>query len=757
MAIEIIDVGSAPNDGQGDPIRTAYVKCNNNFGELFNRQQNPPGNLTGSEGDVAGMYAFDSNYWYYCFQNYDANAANTVIWQQVSSESPTQLISGNSNISVSNTSITMGVNGVGNVVEILANGAIFTNTTVTGSAIFSGNIQSQHIIPSGNLQYDLGAPDAQWRSLYLSGNTIYLGTAEISSNATSVTLTSGSGASFSVSGTSSSGNLSADNVSANSITANTFVGDGSGLTNVTAFANVAVTQVANGLSVIGINQINGNITAQVDGVANIAVISPQGIETSQSVTVGNALLVSGNTTIASLSTTNISASGTAVISGNLSAQNINTAVVSATGNVTGSNISATGSIAAVGNITGANIATTGVLLTKDISITGNSSISGFSTIGGLITAASANITDATDASSTATGALRVLGGIGVGGTVYTTNLTVSGTANITNLPASSITSGVISSARISGAYAGITSVGNLTSLTVTGTASVGNITTGGVVTATGNITGGNINTSGNVASNFFIGNGSLLTGIVASSNRIVNGTSEINIGTSNGNANITINGVGNVVIVSSNALTVNGNVSAAGNVIASNLVTSGSVSATGNISGSNISGSNMSVSGSVSLASITKVGANGVGNIGSSSSVFNTVFAKATSAQYADLAEKYTADADYAPGTVVMFGGDAEVTICDESADHRVAGVISENPSYIMNAGLEAEHVAVVALQGRVPCRVLGPIRKGDIMVSAGSGAAQTQNDARAGTIIGKALENFDGEYGTIEIVVGRS
>jgi len=137
--------------------------------------------------------------------------------------------------------------------------------------------------------------------------------------------------------------------------------------------------------------------------------------------------------------------------------------------------------------------------------------------------------------------------------------------------------------------------------------------------------------------------------------------------------------------------------------------------------------------------------------------VFNTVFAKATSAQYADLAEKYTADADYSPGTVVMFGGDAEVTVCDEFADHRVAGVISENPSYIMNAGLESDHVAVVALQGRVPCRVLGPVRKGDIMVSAGTGAARTLNDARAGTIIGKALQNFDGEYGTIEIVVGRS
>ena len=249
MAIEIIDVGSSPNDGQGDPIRTAYVKCNNNFVELYTRQQDPPLALTGNVGDVAGMYAFDQNYWYYCFQDYAAGNGNVDIWGQLSSDTPSQIAVNNTSITAGNTVITVAVAGTANVMQFLANGVVMSNSTVSGTADFTGNITSAHILPSANIQYDLGAPDAQWRSLYLSGNTIYLGTAEITANATAVTLTSGSGASFSVSGNSSSGNLQADNLTANVVTANLFVGDGSALTNITAFANVAVTQIANGTTV----------------------------------------------------------------------------------------------------------------------------------------------------------------------------------------------------------------------------------------------------------------------------------------------------------------------------------------------------------------------------------------------------------------------------------------------------------------------------------------------------------------------------
>jgi hypothetical protein len=98
---------------------------------------------------------------------------------------------------------------------------------------------------------------------------------------------------------------------------------------------------------------------------------------------------------------------------------------------------------------------------------------------------------------------------------------------------------------------------------------------------------------------------------------------------------------------------------------------------------------------------------------------------EATSAQYADLAENYTADAKYAPGTVLEFGGTAEVTLAiDESK--RVAGIVSTQPAHLMNSHLTADHVVAVALIGRVPCKVRGTINKGDMLISAGDGYAQS-------------------------------
>jgi hypothetical protein len=85
MALQLINVGSAPNDGTGDPIRTAYIKCNNNFTELYNRAQAiPPVVAIGTEGDAEGMYAYDENYFYYCFLNYDGTSE---IWRRISGSS----------------------------------------------------------------------------------------------------------------------------------------------------------------------------------------------------------------------------------------------------------------------------------------------------------------------------------------------------------------------------------------------------------------------------------------------------------------------------------------------------------------------------------------------------------------------------------------------------------------------------------------------------------------------------------------------
>ena len=124
----------------------------------------------------------------------------------------------------------------------------------------------------------------------------------------------------------------------------------------------------------------------------------------------------------------------------------------------------------------------------------------------------------------------------------------------------------------------------------------------------------------------------------------------------------------------------------------------------------------------------------------------------ATSARYADLAEKYATDSEYGAGTVVCFGGDAEVTACGHEADHRVAGVISTDPAYMMNSDAEGQYVA---LAGRVPCKVTGPVAKGDLMVSSSvPGHAKADNNAAPGRIIGKAIGSSEGGEAVIEVLV---
>ena len=143
-------------------------------------------------------------------------------------------------------------------------------------------------------------------------------------------------------------------------------------------------------------------------------------------------------------------------------------------------------------------------------------------------------------------------------------------------------------------------------------------------------------------------------------------------------------------------------------------------------------------------------------NLGSATAWYSTFYGKATQAQYADLAENYQADKAYAPGTVVMFGGAAEVTVADADTT-AVAGVVSTNPAHLMNGSLTGANVVPLALQGRVPCMVIGPVKKGDMMVSAGFGYAKPSATPGVGQVIGKALQDvaFAGKA-VIEVVVGR-
>jgi len=160
----------------------------------------------------------------------------------------------------------------------------------------------------------------------------------------------------------------------------------------------------------------------------------------------------------------------------------------------------------------------------------------------------------------------------------------------------------------------------------------------------------------------------------------------------------------------------------------------------------------------VGVTGITNLNADGVGNIGSSTVAFDTVFAKATSAEYADLAERFEADTVYAPGTVVQLGGVAEITRASEELSDEVFGVVSTKPAFTMNggAGSDETHPAV-AMTGRVPVLVIGTVAKGDRLVSAGNGVARsaTAGEITAFNVIGRALESKTtaGE-GTVEAIV---
>jgi len=199
-------------------------------------------------------------------------------------------------------------------------------------------------------------------------------------------------------------------------------------------------------------------------------------------------------------------------------------------------------------------------------------------------------------------------------------------------------------------------------------------------------------------------------------------------------AGITIEGANATILYTSATDSINFNKQVIGQFTTSNLVaTGGSVTGIGTLT----------PSGNASV------------NLGSASNWWATFYGVATQAKYADLAENYQADNQYEPGTVLEFGGDQEVTIAVDGT-RRVAGVVSTNPAHLMNGGLSGKNVVALALTGRVPCKVIGPVKKGDLMVSAGFGYAKANNDPVTGQVIGKALADFSGAKGVIEVVVGR-
>jgi hypothetical protein len=520
------------------------------------------------------------------------------------------------------------------------------------------------------------------------------------------------------------------------ITASYFLGNGSQL------SGIVNAGLANGTSNIQILN-SSNITVNVNGTSNVAAFANTGAYVTGLVSVsGN--VTGGNITTAGLvQTATLSATGEVALVATTA--NINIGTSQTTGIITIGGISQTGAlylgistanhtvligggITGTGNIKNVNIGENGGIgSTTNINIGPTTN----GTAAGLATFAAATRVVIANTSNTA---LSVAGNISVGN-LNASGLSLTGNVQSPISTASNITGGNLNATGISlsgNVLSALISASNITGANIIATSAVNAVS----ISASGNITGGNVFGGANVNATTHTGTTVSVTGNITGGN--VLGGANVNATTHTGT---TVSVIGNVI---------------GGNLISAVLNSAANATITSTAANASIILTPTGTGTVIVNKDITNGQANGVGNIGSTTGYFNTVFAKATSAQYADLAEWYEADAHYPPGTVLVFGGDKEVTQAIGINDVRVAGVVSTNPAHIMNSGLKAQHVAAVALTGRVPTLVVGPVAKGDMMVTAGGGRAQACTEPRMGAVIGKALQDHPGGTGIIEIVVGR-
>jgi hypothetical protein len=315
--------------------------------------------------------------------------------------------------------------------------------------------------------------------------------------------------------------------------------------------------------------------------------------------------------------------------------------------------------------------------------------------------------------STSSGSTTTFGNVSVSGSITTGNLTVS----------NAISAGSISTDTLT-----VTSNANIANATLSGTTVISSLNTTSITT-------GSANTNGTLTGTWTVaGNGVANT---------VNGTA---LWVTDGN--VVITGAGGIGIRTDNYMYANGvsiplggtygdsNVAAYLPTYAANVGTVGGATV--------FNGRTLSTGANTTTGNITGQWSLTVGS--------------RLTATYADLAERFAADDAYAPGTVVELGGEKEITIVKDELSEKVFGVVSNTAAYLMNAGAgEDDTHPAIAVAGRVSVNVIGTIKKGDRLVSAGNGIARAANtgEATAFNTIGRSLINKDTEdAGVIEAVV---
>jgi hypothetical protein len=499
---------------------------------------------------------------------------------------------------------------------------------------------------------------------------------------------------------------------------------------------LAVTGNIDGNNVTVVNEISANNVSA--NTANIGTLNIGNVDISGNLTVGNLTANTSITSLGNIDGANITASGNLAGNNAIITNEVSSATVTATGNVSGGNISTLGNIAGnnisvsnvanitvlnagsgnLGNLTFADTTISTLLANGNITLepTGNGlllidTVTGVGVPTGNTAQQPSNAVVGTLRFNSDLGFLEVFDGLGwdtieAGGTTTIINQTI-------NPDGSTIT------------YA----------LDETATAASVLVTMNGVQQTPDidySVTGNSITFT----------DAPLVTDIIQV--RFLAGVSSVNyIANATGNAKIQVSGVGNIVLqtsVTDQNIYVTGNILPTSNVaynLGSNsarwnaLWLAGSTLTLGNIVIKNTSANNISFFGADGTTPATLVASN------------------------ADIAERFSSDQPYPPGTVLIFSGDCQVTHCTSYADSRAAGIVSTAPAYEMNTNLAVTNVTV-ALAGQIPCLVEGPVSKGDVLTTSntpGHACRLADQDWRPGVIIGKALESCGTGYHKILVV----
>ena len=757
--VKLVNVGTVANDGSGDAIRSAFQAVNSNFSNIDNRIS------TGNYGVVySGTYI-------------QANLSLSSLGPTYSNSLEvytTANVAGNvrlANLTVNNAFVASTVTSTGNTyvqdsLNITNNAHITKNLVVVGNLTVLGNsatISSSDLAIQDSI-INLHTPADLSPLTVNDGKDIgiqfhYYKTADKS--AALVWANDSQAFEFYADGIEGVGNVFSGtygNLKIGSLFASN--------TTATTSATTGAIQTLGGIGAAGTIWAGGNLN--VTGNTFLQTANVKQLSVSERV-VGSLYLTGLDNVY--INGSPVATSAASFSGGTVPNYSLFAAVIEARGN-----IFANSNVASISTTTGALTVNGGVGISGNIYAGGiqNTPIGLYTASTGTFTVlkATGNIVagSGVDSTSVTTGALVVSGGIGMTG-----NLTVGGSINNTSIGVYGAGTGnfTILNASYQTKLAG-------NAVAYSGTAS-GNVSTGAMVVVGGLGVSGNVNAGSLYSDNYKFANGAAFvsTTLANTAEITANLSSGNNVGMSLVATGITANPYGNVTYYTTFTTDSKGRLTAAANVRSyinlsgtngtgtvdnqGTLTFAGSNGVTANVSSSTVTIStpqDLRTSAGPTFAGITTSAAivpnaNATVNLGSTSAWFNNIYGVSSQAKYADLAEKYTSDAEYASGTVLVFGGDKEVTTTIEFADTRVAGAVTTDPAYLMNAELDG---VAVALRGRIPLNVIGKVAKGDLLVTSSTAGYATSvgNDKTHGAaVFAKSLNNKDDDgIGQIEAVI---